>query len=286
MTVILKGKPVAENIYAKIRNELNNFTNQPKLIIIIIGEDPASEFYVKNLEKKGKQIGIIVQTVRYQKDISQKEFLQKIDELNNDKTVSGMIIQKPLPEHLDNDSIILAIDPAKDMDAFHPINMGKLMLGQDGYLPSTPAAVLEMIRYYQIDTVGKNIVILGRSNNVGKPLANLLLGKSRTGDATITVCHSRTRNLAEITKKAEILIAAIGKAEFVKAEMIKEKSIVIDVGVNLTTGVEKAAKYVGDVDYQGCFDKASMITPVPGGVGSVTTAMLLNNVLKAFKKAT
>jgi methylenetetrahydrofolate dehydrogenase (NADP+)/methenyltetrahydrofolate cyclohydrolase len=194
------------------------------------------------------------------------------------------MLQKPLPKHIDEVEIVMKIAPDKDVDGFHPLNMGKLVLNQDSLLPSTPAAVLKILDFYNIKTEGKNVVILGRSAIVGKPLANLLLRKDSPGNATVTVCHSRTQHLANITSQADILVAAIGKANFVKKEMIKQEAIIIDVGVNQIEDAETGYKYLGDVDYNDCFEKAAKITPVPGGVGSVTTSMLLSNVVKAALK--
>ncbi|MCK4312192.1 MAG: bifunctional 5,10-methylenetetrahydrofolate dehydrogenase/5,10-methenyltetrahydrofolate cyclohydrolase [Candidatus Cloacimonetes bacterium] len=284
MAVKLTGKPVVKEIYSQIRSEIEENNLTPKLVIIIIGEDPASKYYVQNLEKKGSKVGIAVETKSYQDSITQNDILKEIENLNNDPAVHGIMIQKPFPSHLNESEIVMKISPDKDMDGFHPLNMGNLVLDREGFLPSTPAAVLEMLRFYNIETSGKNIVIIGRSNIVGKPLANLLLRKSKTGNATVTVCHSKTRNISQICQKADILIAAIGRAFFVKPEMIKKNAIVIDVGVNQIRDSEKGYIYVGDVDYEACFDKVFSITPVPGGVGTVTTAMLLKNVLVAARK--
>ncbi|MCF7794266.1 MAG: bifunctional 5,10-methylenetetrahydrofolate dehydrogenase/5,10-methenyltetrahydrofolate cyclohydrolase [Candidatus Cloacimonetes bacterium] len=283
MTKILKGKPVAKHIYNEIKKQLEKIEIKPKLVILIIGTDPAAEFYVSNLEKKGSKTGIEVTTKKFNDSIKQSELLSELESLNSDQNVHGIMIQKPLPKHIDENIINSAIDPTKDMDAFHPVNLGKMILDQDGFIPSTPAAVLQILKYYEIQTTGKEVVIIGRSEIVGKPLANLMLRKNSTGNATVTVCHSKTKNLQEITKNADILIAAIGKAEFVKKNMIKKDSIIIDVGVNQVKDPVKGYKYVGDVDYEDCFEKTLMITPVPGGVGTVTTAMLLENVLKSYK---
>ena len=284
MAIKLTGKPVAKEIYSQIRSEIEQCNLTPKLVNIMIGEDPASKYYIQNLEKKGSKVGIAVETKSYRTSITQNDILKEIENLNNDPAVHGIMIQKPLPSHLNESEIVMKISPDKDMDGFHPLNVGNLVLDRKGFLPSTPAAVLEMLRFYNIETSGKNIVIIGRSNIVGKPLANLLLRKSKTGNATVTVCHSKTQDLSKVCKKADILIAAIGRAFFVKPEMIKNNAIVIDVGVNRIGDPEKGYRYVGDVDYEACFDKVLSITPVPGGVGTVTTAMLLNNVLVAARK--
>lgn len=283
MTVILKGKPVTKQIYTSMKNEIEKYSLSPKLVIIIAGDDPAAKFYVQNLEKRGRKVGIIVETLEFPLTIEQNVLLEQITALNKNESVHGIMIQKPLPKHIDESEITTGIDPKKDMDAFHPNNIGNMVLGQPSFVPSTPAAVLEMMKYYQIETSGKNVVVLGRSNIVGKPMANLLLRKGETGNATVTICHSRTKDLSDITSQADILIAAIGKPFFVKDNMIKNDVIILDVGVNQVEDTEKEMRYVGDVDYDACFEKSAMITPVPGGIGTVTTAMLLKNVLISAK---
>ncbi|MFO7895988.1 MAG: bifunctional 5,10-methylenetetrahydrofolate dehydrogenase/5,10-methenyltetrahydrofolate cyclohydrolase [Candidatus Cloacimonadales bacterium] len=280
----LIAKPLIKKIYAELKEEIAAAESAPQLVIILIGADPASEFYVSNLQKKGKKVGINVTTKTYADDISQAEILAEIENLNQAQDVHGIMLQKPLPAQLDESQIVMKIAADKDVDGFHPLNMGNLVLARDGFIPSTPNAVLQILQYYQIETNGKNVCVLGRSDIVGKPLANLLLRKDETGNATVTICHSRTQDLAEHTRQADILIAAIGQPEFVKGDMIKPGAIVIDVGVNQIEDAEKGHRYVGDVDYEACFEKSKAITPVPGGVGSVTTAMLLSNVLKAYKK--
>ncbi|MDA3814274.1 MAG: bifunctional 5,10-methylenetetrahydrofolate dehydrogenase/5,10-methenyltetrahydrofolate cyclohydrolase, partial [Candidatus Cloacimonetes bacterium] len=277
----LSGKKIAKEIYAKIKDDIELKKITLKLVILLIGDDPAAEYYMQNLEKKGSKIGIKVETRILDVSISQESVLEKIEALNNDKHVNAMMLQKPLPSHLDEAEIVMKIDPNKDVDAFHPLNMGNLVLDKEGFIPATPAAVLELLTFYEIETNGKHIVIVGRSDIVGKPLANLLLRKSETGNATVTVCHSRTKELSFHTKQADILIAAIGKPLFIKADMVSDDAIVIDVGVNQIEDVEKGYRYVGDVDYDACFEKVTAITPVPGGIGTITTAMLLNNVLLA-----
>ncbi len=286
LTAKLTAKPVIKQIYYELKNEIEKDQISPKLAILIVGEDPAAQYYVNNLEKKGNKLGIQVETIVFSEQVSQEQLLDSIEKINNDNEIHGIMIQKPLPAHLDESEINIKINPDKDVDAFHPLNLGNLLLEREGFIPCTPAAVIEMLKFYEIETSGKNVVILGRSNIVGKPLSNLLLMKNKTGNATVTVCHSRTKNLTDITKRADILIAAIGKPLFVKPEMIRENCIIIDVGVNQVPDPEKGTKYVGDVDYDACFDKASAITPVPGGIGSITTAMLLKNVFLAYKKIT
>jgi len=280
----LRAKPLIREFYSQLKSEIETIDDDLTLAVLMIGEDPAAEFYIRNIEKKGIKVGIKILTVSFPASVHQTELLNKLYEFNKARNINGIMVQKPLPSQIDEDTINESIDPIKDVDGFHPVNMGNLVLGKDSLLPSTPAAVLEILKYYQIDTSGKNIVILGRSNIVGKPLMNLLLRKDETGNGTITVCHSRSRDLESITSKADILIAAIGKPLFVTSDMIKQDAVLIDVGINQIKDDEKGYRYVGDIDYEGCYCKAASITPVPGGVGSVTTAVLLNNVLSAFKK--
>jgi len=280
----LSGKKIAKEIFAGIKEDIEQQQITPKLVILLIGNDPAAEYYVQNLEKKGLKIGIEVETSILNASIDQQSLLEKINTLNKDPFVNGIMLQKPLPAQLDESEIVMMINPQKDVDAFHPINMGNLVLEKEGFIPATPAAVLELLSYYEIETSGKHIVIVGRSDIVGKPMANLLLRKDKTGNATVTICHSRTKDLAYHTNQADILIAAIGKPQFIKPDMINENAIIIDVGVNQIEDAEKGYRYVGDVDYSGCFDKAAAITPVPGGIGTITTSVLLKNVLFACKK--
>jgi len=280
----LSGKKIAKEIFAGIKEDIEQQQITPKLVIFLIGNDPAAEYYVQNLEKKGLKVGITVETMILPESINQRSLLEKIDILNNNSEVNAIMLQKPLPAQLDESEIVMMINPQKDVDAFHPINMGNLVLEKEGFIPATPAAVLELLSYYEIETSGKHIVIVGRSDIVGKPMANLLLRKDKTGNATVTICHSRTKDLAYHTNQADILIAAIGKPQFIKPDMINENAIIIDVGVNQIEDAEKGYRYVGDVDYSGCFDKAAAITPVPGGIGTITTSVLLKNVLFACKK--
>jgi len=283
MAKLLKAKPVLSKIYTQLQLDIDSLYKKPCLEIILIGEDAAAEWYVRNLQKKGTKYGVQINLRRFSVDITQKELENQITELNNDDGIDGIMLQKPLPEQIDEHVINSLIRPSKDVDGFHPVNLGKLMLEQPALLPCTPQAVIEILKFYQIETTGKHIVILGRSNIVGKPLGLLLLSKTRQGNATVTICHSKTQNLPVITQQADILIAAIGKAEFVKPEMIKENSIIIDVGTNLIVDAAGNEKYVGDVDAEALFDKAYALSPVPGGVGSVTTALLLANVVKSVK---
>lgn len=283
MAELLKAKPVLSKIYAQLQLDIDSLNKQPCLEIILIGEDAAAEWYVSNLQKKGAKYGIKVNLRRFSIAITQEELENQITELNNDADIDGIMLQKPLPEQIDEHVINSLIKPSKDVDGFNPVNLGKLMLEQPALLPCTPQAVIEIIKFYQIQTAGKHIVILGRSNIVGKPLGLLFLNKTDQGNATVTTCHSKTRNLSAITRQADILIAAIGRAGFVTPEMIKKDSIIIDVGTNLIIDPEGNEKYAGDVDTEAVLNTVSAISPVPGGVGSVTTALLLANVVKSVK---
>ncbi|MCF7918597.1 MAG: bifunctional 5,10-methylenetetrahydrofolate dehydrogenase/5,10-methenyltetrahydrofolate cyclohydrolase [Candidatus Cloacimonetes bacterium] len=283
MAEILAAKPVVKEIFEEMAVALADLNSEPVLELFLIGHDPAAEWYVNNLVKQGRKRGICINLERFDVSITQQLLLASIRKCNEDKTVSGIMLQKPLPAHINEEEIIEAINPGKDVDGFHPQNLGKLLLEQDALLPCTPQAVLKILEYYQIETTGKHIVILGRSNIVGKPLANLLLRKSAQGNATVTVCHSRTHDIRKYCLEADIIIAAIGKAEFVKTDMVKKNAVIIDVGTNLIKDDNGLEKYVGDVDYKGVIEKVKAISPVPGGVGSVTTALLLRNVVKAAK---
>jgi methylenetetrahydrofolate dehydrogenase (NADP+)/methenyltetrahydrofolate cyclohydrolase len=283
MAEILKAKPVVGQIYNEIAAELEMLGKIPVLELIIIGNNPAAEWYVANLVKQGEKIGIRINLERLPANIQEQELLALIRQYNADADVSGIMLQKPFPAHLREEVLNEAIAPRKDVDGFHPQNLGKLLLEQKALLPCTPRAVLKILEFYNIETTGKHVVILGRSNIAGKPLANLLLNKSITGNATVTVCHSKTQDLPYFTRQADILIAAIGRAKFVKADIVKEGVIIFDVGTNLIRDENGLEKYVGDVDYEGVLEKVKAITPVPGGVGSVTTSLLLRNVVEAAK---
>ncbi len=282
MSKELVAKPLVKNIYQGIRDEVENMDRKPVLSIVQVGEDPASEYYINSLKKKGGKCSIEVRIESFELQTGADQIIKTIHKLNKDTSVDAIMIQKPLPAHIDDFEVTLQIDPEKDVDGLHPLNVGRLVLGRDGFVPATPAAVLELIKFYEIRTEGKHVVIVGRSDIVGKPLVNLFLHKNETGNATVTVCHSRTNDLAGITKQADILVAAIGKAFFIKKEQVKSGAIIIDVGINEYKENEKV-RYVGDVDFEDCYDTVSKITPVPGGIGSITTAMLLNNVLIANK---
>ena len=277
----LKAKPLVKALYQDLGDQISRVRIKPHLTVLMIGEDPAAEFYIRNIEKNGQKIGIITDIRKLNISLSQSELIALIIELNNDPSVHAIMVQKPLPAHIDDNIIASTIKPEKDVDGFNPVNLGRMLLEAEALIPSTPAAVMEMIRYYNINLQGKHTVLCGRSHIVGKPLLNLLINKQEPGNATVTICHSRTFDLEVYTKQADILITALGKAKFIKKEMIKDGVIILDVGTN-EVGEGDNRYYTGDVDYEDCFPKAAAITPVPGGIGSVTTSMLLRNVWKAY----
>jgi methylenetetrahydrofolate dehydrogenase (NADP+) / methenyltetrahydrofolate cyclohydrolase len=275
---IIDGKKVSASILEKLTLQTQDLKKQfgraPGLATVLVGEDPASQVYVRNKNKRCKEIGFQSFEKILPVDIPETELLQLVENLNQNPEVDGILVQLPLPNHIRSELILEAILPEKDVDGFHPINVGGLASGKDVLCPCTPSGVIEMLDYYDISIEGKNAVILGRSNIVGKPQAFLLLHRN----ATVTICHSRTKNLAEVTSSADLLVAAIGKPNYVTANMVKEGAVVIDVGINRVDG-----KLTGDVDFNPVAEKASYITPVPGGVGPMTIAMLMGNTLKAFK---
>ncbi len=283
---ILDGKSVADAIKQEIAKEveiiLEKGGKRPHLAAILVGEDGASQTYVGHKEKACKQVGFNSTVLRLPDDIAQNELLEKIAEINSNQDIDGLIVQLPLPAHIDEQKVIDAIDPNKDVDGFHPVNVGKMVLGLPAFVSATPAGILEIMKRYGIETSGKNCVIIGRSNIVGKPVANLLLQKGNPGDCTVTVCHSRTKNLKEITLKADIIIAALGVAEFLTGDMVKDGAVVIDVGITRVKADTKTGfKLLGDVKFDEVAPKCSYITPVPGGVGPMTIISLLSNTLKA-----
>ncbi|MEA2103907.1 MAG: tetrahydrofolate dehydrogenase/cyclohydrolase catalytic domain-containing protein [Candidatus Cloacimonadota bacterium] len=287
MTKLLKGKPVTKAIYNKLSLSVEKLIARginPFLQILMAGNDPASEYYAYSVIKKAAKIGIKAELCKMDKKISECKLAEKLNAFNENPNIHGILLQIPLPQHISFQRITSAINPDKDVDCLNPINTGKLLLGKEGFIPCTPAAVLELIKFYNIKTDGANITILGRSNIVGKPLANLLLQKSEIGNATVTICHSHTKNLAQITAAADILIVAIGQPLFVKSDMVSEFSLVIDVGINRILDKNKSKSiYVGDVDFAEVSKKVAAITPVPGGIGSITTASVLSNVIQAAK---
>jgi methylenetetrahydrofolate dehydrogenase (NADP+)/methenyltetrahydrofolate cyclohydrolase len=287
MAQIIDGKRIAAEVREEVREEVATWMAEghraPYLAVVLIGDNTASASYVRGKAKACAEVGIHSDTLHYPADMTEAEVLQLIDSLNHDPKVDGILVQLPLPKHINEDKVIQALSPQKDVDGFHPESAGHLVIGSTTFAPATPAGVMELLKRSGIETRGKNAVIIGRSNIVGKPMANLLIQPGI--DATVTVCHSRTQNLSEITQKADILVAAIGRAKFVSAAMVKEGAVVIDVGINREEAPEvtKGYRIVGDVDFEAVSPKASWITPVPGGVGPMTIAMLLKNTLKAAK---
>ena len=280
---LLKGKPVAEYIYQQVTEKLTFLKSKgvlPKLTVILVGEDPASKVYVSRKEKTCKKLGMDSETIHLPASTPEKDLLELIDKLNRDDQTHGILVQLPLPEHIDEHKVLLTINPDKDVDCFHPRNVGLLVSGKPYVLPCTPAGIVEILKYYDIKTEGRHAVIIGRSNIVGKPMANLLMQKAKSANATVTVVHSRTPDLPAFTRQADIVVAAMGRAEFVRAHMIKEKAVVIDVGINRKEADnEKGYVLVGDVAFDEVWPKVSAITPVPGGVGPMTIAMLMYNTL-------
>ncbi|ADY13243.1 bifunctional methylenetetrahydrofolate dehydrogenase/methenyltetrahydrofolate cyclohydrolase FolD [Sphaerochaeta globosa] len=282
---ILTGKEVAEKVYETLQSDCNAFVEKygfpPTLAVVLVGNDPASQSYVQGKKQACLSLGFGHRDYHLAQTTSQKELLDLIHELNEDKTVHGILVQMPLPAHLDADTVIQNIKVEKDVDGFHPQNVGNLLIGKHGFVSCTPLGVLQILDYYGIPVEGKHVVVLGRSNIVGKPMASLLMQKGR--DATVTVCHSKTENLTSITVQADILIAAIGKPLFVTESMVKEGCIVIDVGINRVEDASRKRGYrlVGDVDYEHVSPHCKAITPVPGGVGVMTIAMLMKNTMQA-----
>ena len=279
MAQIIDGKELAKNIRLKLKDEvieLKNADINPKLAVIMVGDYKASKVYVKNKTKACEDVGIEYEEYILPAKTKMEELLELIEKLNNDETIHGILVQSPLPKGLDANEAFRTISPKKDVDGFNPINVGKLSLNQDCFVSCTPYGIIKMLEAYNIEIEGAHAVIIGRSNIVGKPLAQCLLNKN----ATVTICHSRTKNLKELTKQADILIAAIGKARFVTEDMVKDGATVIDVGINRMDD----GKLLGDTDFENIKDKVSYITPVPGGVGPMTIAMLMHNVVKAAKQ--
>ena len=278
MTVLIDGKELAKKTRQNLKIDCDNLKVKgiiPKLAVIMVGDNPASKVYVKNKSKACEEVGIEYEEFLLDEKITQKDLISLIEQLNEREDVTGILLQSPIPAHLDINEAFRTISPKKDVDGFHPVNVGKLTLGQDTFVSCTPYGVIKMFEEYNINLEGKNVVIIGRSNIVGKPLIQCCLNKN----ATVTVCHSRTKDLAEYTKRADIVIVAIGRAEFLKEDMVKDGVVVIDVGINRG----EDGKLCGDVDFKNVSKKASYITPVPGGVGPMTIAMLMNNVIKAAK---
>lgn len=288
--IILDGKKIAQDIRSEIKSGIEKFKSEgggvPGLVTILVGDNPASQIYVRNKIKACEEVGMKTKTETPSADITETELLSLINRYNHDSEYHGILVQLPLPKHIDEDKIIESVSPNKDVDGFHPINVGKLVIGKETFKSCTPSGIQELLIRYKIETKGKHVVVLGRSNIVGKPIANIMLQKKEYANSVVTVCHSAAKNLSDYTKQADILIAAIGSAQFVKADMVKDGVVVIDVGINRIEDKSKSSGFrvVGDVNFDEVSKKASYITPVPGGVGPMTIAMLLKNTYKGFIK--
>ncbi|MBW8034615.1 MAG: bifunctional methylenetetrahydrofolate dehydrogenase/methenyltetrahydrofolate cyclohydrolase FolD [Planctomycetes bacterium] len=287
---IIDGKQVAADMRAELKDKVAKLKEEgivPGLAVVLVGDDPASRSYVTAKERACEELGIFSDDNRLAEDTSQEDLMALVDKLNNDAKINGILVQLPLPKHLNESEVLLAIDPNKDVDGFHPINVGKMVVGEDAFLPCTPHGIIHLLKRSGVELSGAEVVVVGRSNIVGKPIANMLIQKNDMGNATVTVCHTRTKDLASHTKRADIIIAAAGRPNTVTADMVKDGVVVIDVGVNRVEDATKKKGYrlVGDVDFEGVKEKASLITPVPGGVGPMTITMLLYNTVESAEKA-
>ncbi|MDA0373430.1 MAG: bifunctional methylenetetrahydrofolate dehydrogenase/methenyltetrahydrofolate cyclohydrolase FolD [Planctomycetota bacterium] len=287
---IIHGKQIAQDIRAELQQEVAALVAKgirPGLGVILVGSDPASTSYVTAKEKACEEIGIYSDDNRLPAETTQEELLAKVAEMNADPKINGILVQLPLPKHIDEAAVLMAIDPSKDVDGFHPVNVGKMVVGEKAFLPCTPHGVIQMLLRSGVETSGAHAVVVGRSNIVGKPVANMLVQKQKGGDATVTVCHTRTRDLAGHVRQADIVIAAAGRPNTITADMVKPGAVVIDVGVNRIEDASKKSGFrlVGDVDFDAVAEVASKITPVPGGVGPMTITMLLWNTVESAKQA-
>lgn len=271
---ILDGKLVSKKIQEEIKKEVSELSKKPCLLVILVGDDQASQIYVSSKEKACKRVGMESKTIVLEENISQKELIKIIQKANEDKNINGILVQLPLPNHMNTKAVVGAIDPIKDVDGLHAVNQGKIMLGESGIVPCTPKGVIRLLDEYHVDLTGKNAIVIGRSILVGAPLAQLLLHKN----ATVTIAHSKTKNLKELCANMDVIISAVGKPKMITEDMVKEGAIIVDVGINRVLGT-----LVGDVDYLSVAPKTSRITPVPGGVGPMTIACLLENVLECYK---
>jgi methylenetetrahydrofolate dehydrogenase (NADP+)/methenyltetrahydrofolate cyclohydrolase len=287
---LLDGKLISTQLKVDLKNEVEQLIaagkKVPHLAAILVGNNPASETYVASKVRSCEEVGFDSTLLRFPDTISESDLLQQIQDLNRSKEVDGFIVQLPLPKHISEKKVLKAIDPDKDVDGFHEVNIGRLALGLPGFVPATPKGIMEMLKYAQIETSGKHCVVLGRSHIVGMPISLLMMQNGNPGNSTVTICHSKTQNLSEITRQADILIAAIGKPNFVKADMVKENVVVVDVGINRIADPTRKSGFrlVGDVDFDSVAPKSSFITPVPGGVGLMTIACLMINTLEAAKR--
>jgi methylenetetrahydrofolate dehydrogenase (NADP+) / methenyltetrahydrofolate cyclohydrolase len=292
MAVIIDGKLVAEEIRAELKNKIDWLKSLnlrvPGLVTIMVGDNPASYSYVTSKGKACNAVGMLSKIEKLDESTTEQQLLELIDHYNSNGDYDGILVQLPLPKHINEDRVIERISPAKDVDGFHPITIGNLVIGKDTFFPCTPNGIVELLKYYKIETSGKHVVVVGRSNIVGKPIANMMLQKKAGANSIVTVCHSAAKDLTRYTKDADILIAAIGQPYYIKADMVKDGVVVIDVGINRVEDATKPKGYrlVGDVDYDNVLPKASYITPVPGGVGLMTIAMLLRNTFLAYIKIT
>ncbi|NQV42327.1 MAG: bifunctional methylenetetrahydrofolate dehydrogenase/methenyltetrahydrofolate cyclohydrolase FolD [Candidatus Marinimicrobia bacterium] len=288
--LILSGKEVSLAVKSDLVARIEKLAEKgiiPGLTAVLVGEDPASQVYVRSKERQSAKLGFNSQVLRLDAETSQDELLRVVQDLNTDDKVHGILVQLPLPKHIDSQLIIESINPNKDVDGFHPISVGRLVLDLDGFVSCTPAGILEIMKYYKIETSGKHVVVVGRSNIVGKPMANLMIQKKALGNATVTLVHTRTPDMGVHTRQADILIAAAGVPEFITADMVKDGAVVIDVGINRVDDAtrEKGYRLTGDVDFAGVSGKCTAITPVPGGVGPMTIAMLLSNTVKSAENS-
>lgn len=289
MVKILRGKELAEKMRQEMKSEIDELKTHhnlvPGLAVVLIGNNPASLSYVKGKEKACAQVGILSREYKFDADYKEEQLLKLIRELNNDPSIHGILVQLPLPDHINEEKILYAIDPTKDVDGFHPVNIGKMMIGAPSFLPCTPHGIQQLLLRNNIEISGKHVVIVGRSNIVGKPLAMILVQKNPGANATVTMCHTRTKNMAELTKLADILVVAAGRPHTVNADMVKQGAVVIDVGVNRVEDKTKKRGYrlIGDVEFDEVSEKASAISPVPGGVGPMTITMLLHNTIQSAK---
>ena len=287
---IIDGKQVAEDMRAELKVDVAVLKEQdvvPGLAVILVGEDPASQSYVKAKERACESIGIYSDDNRLPADTSQEDLMTLVEEKNKDPRINGILVQLPLPKHLDESQVLLAIDPAKDVDGFHPINVGKMVIGERAFLPCTPHGVVQLLARSGVEIEGAHVVVVGRSNIVGKPVANMLLQKKEHANATVTICHTRTKDIGSFTRQADIVIAAAGRPNTVTADMVREGAVIIDVGVNRVedASAKRGYRLVGDCDFEGLKEKASLITPVPGGVGPMTITMLLFNTVESARMA-
>ena len=283
---IIDGRIVSKQIIEEVKQNALKAGVKPGLALLLVGNDPASEVYVRNKGKVCEEIGFYSVTEKLPENTPESELLEKVHKYNEDKNIHGLLVQLPLPKHINELKVIEAINYKKDVDGFHPVNAGRLLIGEKSFVPCTPAGIMELFKRYNIETSGKNVVVIGRSNIVGKPMATLLMQKNKNANSTVTVCHSATKNIPDFTRRADILIAAIGKPGFVTGDMVKEGCVIIDVGMNRIEDKTRKSgtRLVGDVNFDECYPKAEKITPVPGGVGLMTIAMLMKNTLDSALK--